>query len=278
MWGLARAVHSAGVEVVDDDGARFRLSGPPARIVSLAPGATEMLFAAGAGERVVGAAEYSDEPPAARRIPRIGDAHAVDVERIVALRPDVIVAWPGGNPAAHIERLERLGFPIYRHRITRLADLPGSLRRLGALAVTQTRADAAAEALERRIDALEHRHARSTPATVLLQVWGRPVYTVGGAQVMSDALRLCGARNVFADLRELSPVVSAEAVIARDPKIIVAAAPPGLAGDWLTEWRRYTTLRAVRDGRLVAFEDQRLGRLGPSVLDAAEALCRALNP
>lgn len=275
---LLHAAPRPGVEIVDDQGTRLRLAAPPLRIVSLAPGATEMLFAAGAGGRIVGTAEYSNEPPAARRIPRIGDALAVDVERIVVLRPDLIVAWPGGNSPAHIARLAQLGIPIYRHRIGRLGEMPDSLRRLGALAPTRAQAESAAAAIEQRLQALERRHARGSPPTALLQVWGRPIYTVSDAQFMSDALRLCGVRNVFADLAELSPVVSVEAVIARDPQIIVAAAPPGLADDWLAEWRRYGTLRAVREGRLVAFEDQRLGRPGPSALDATEALCRALNP
>lgn len=274
----AYAVAQAGVEIVDDTGARLHLAAPPARIVSLSAGATEMLFAAGAGGRLVGVAEYSSEPAAARRIPRIGDALAVDIERVVALRPDVIVVWPGGNPAAHIERLARLGIPIYRHRITTLADLPDSLRRLGALAATRVQAETAAAAIEQRLQTLERRYARASPPSALLQVWGRPIYTVGGGQVMSEALRLCGVRNVFADLRELSPVVSLEAVIQRDPQIIIAAAPPGMAAEWLAEWRRYPMLRAVRTKRLLSFEDQRLGRMGPSMLDATEALCRALNP
>lgn len=236
-----------------------------------------MLFAAGAGDRIVGTSEHSDQPPAAARIPRIGDARAVDVERVVALRPEVIVVWSGGNPAANIARLEGLGVPIYRHRISRLADLPGALRRLGALAGTRASAAAAAADIERRLRELERRHGHRPAKTGMLQVWARPLYTVGGAQPMSDALALCGVRNTFADLRELSPMVSVEAVIARDPEVIVAAAPPGAAAEWLEEWRRFAGLRAVRNGRLLAFEDQRLGRLGPSVLDATEALCRKLE-
>lgn len=278
LLAAAHAVAQAGIEIVDDTGARLHLAAPPARIVSLSAGATEMLFAAGAGGRLVGVAEYSSEPAAARRIPRIGDALAVDIERVVALRPDVIVVWPGGNPAAHIERLARLGIPIYRHRITTLADLPDSLRRLGALAATRVQAETAAAAIEQRLQTLERRYTRASPPSALLQVWGRPIYTVGGGQVMSEALRLCGVRNVFADLRELSPVVSLEAVIKRDPQIIIAAAPRGMAAEWLAEWRRYPMLRAVRTKHLLSFEDQRLGRMGPSMLDATEALCRALNP
>ncbi|MGH8305413.1 MAG: ABC transporter substrate-binding protein, partial [Steroidobacteraceae bacterium] len=112
--------------------------------------------------------------------------------------------------------------------------------------------------------------------SVLLQVWNRPIYTVGGRHLMSDALTLCGARNVFADLREAGPAVDVEAVIARDPDIIIAAGPPGESAAWLADWKRFGALAAVRNGRLIAFEDQGLSRLGPSVIDATEQLCRAI--
>src|SRR5690606_28593872 len=128
-----------------------------------------------------------------------------------------------------------------------------------------------------RLDALERRYRSRASVTVLLQVWNRPLYTIGGAHLLSDALRLCGARNVFADLREASPVVETEAVIARDPQLIVAIALPGSAAEWLQEWRRFARLRAVRDGALIGFEDTRLTRLGPSALPAAEALCEAID-
>jgi len=252
---------------------------PPLRIVSLTPGATEMLFAAGAGGQVIATVEYSDEPPAARRLTRIGDVAAVDMERLVALRPDVVVAWPaGGNPAQR-EKIARLNIPLYQQQVVRLADLPGSVRRLGALAGTAAAAERAAHDIEARLAALKRTYAArgaGKAPTVLLQVWNRPVYTVGGRHLMSDALAICGAHNVFADLPEAGPLVDTEAVIGRDPDIIIAAAPPGEGAAWLADWKRFATLAAVRSGRLVVFEDQALSRLGPSVIDATEGLCRAI--
>jgi iron complex transport system substrate-binding protein len=112
--------------------------------------------------------------------------------------------------------------------------------------------------------------------TVLLEIWNHPLYTVGGTHLMSDALTLCGARNVFGDLKELGPVVNTEAVIARNPDIIVAAAPPGEGQGWLQEWKRFGSLKAVRNRRLISFEDPRFVRLGPSVVSATEGLCKAL--
>jgi len=262
--------------VYDDTGQPVALPAPPRRIVSLAPGATEMLFAAGAGDRLIATVDYSDEPAAAKRVPRIGDVTAVDIERLVALHPDLVIVWPGGGNPAQIERIAQLGIPIYRQQVNRLADLPVSLRRLGALAADRSIAERAARTLEAQLARVAREYGGRKQPTVLLEVWNRPIYTVGGRHLMSDALTLCGARNVFGDLKELGPVIDTEAVIARDPDFIVAAAPPGEGANWVAEWRRFPSLSAVRSGRLIAFEDQRLSRLGPSVVPATEALCKVL--
>jgi iron complex transport system substrate-binding protein len=272
----ASAVAPGAVIVPDDTGRTLTLPSTPTRIISLAPGATEMLFAAGAGQRVIATVQYSDEPAAAKQVPRIGDVVAIDMEKLVALRPEVAVVWPGGGNPAQIEEIGRMGIPLYRQQVNALADLPGSLRRLGALAGTSASAEQAARNIEARLATLSHTYERGRHPSVLLQVWNHPVYTVGGTHLMSDALRLCGARNVFGDLRDLGPAVDVEAVVARNPDIIVAAAPPGAGKEWLADWRRFTTLRAVRTGNLIAFEDQRLTRLGPSVVTATEALCKVL--
>ena len=279
LAGLAAvaAVAHAAVSVTDDTGRSLSFAHPPQRIASLAPGATEMLFAAGAGDRVVATVEYSNDPPQARRVPRIGDAAAIDIERLVGLHADVVVVWPeGGNPA-QIAAVERVGLPVYRERVDAFSEFPGSLRRLGALAGTGAAADKAAHALEEELAALTRRYAAARPVTVLLQIWDRPVYTVGGTHLISDSLRLCGARNIFGDLKEAAPVVDVEAVIARNPDMIIAAAPPGAAAAWLAQWKQFGTLKAVRAGGLVAFEDERLTGLGPSALAATQALCELID-
>jgi iron complex transport system substrate-binding protein len=272
----AAAAAAGAVSIIDDTGQRVSLPALPRRIVSLAPGATEMLFAAGLGDRLAATVDYSNEPAAAKRVPRIGDVTSIDMERLVALHPDLVVAWPGGGNPAQIEKITQLGIPLYRQQVNALSDLPASLRRLGALAADPSVAQRAAASLEDELTRLAQKYAGGKHPSVFLEVWNRPLYTVGGTHLMSDALRLCGARNVFGDLRELGPVVDTEAVIARNPDIIVAAAPPGEAASWLAEWRKFPTLSAVRRGRLVGFEDQRLSRLGPSVIQATEALCKAL--
>ena len=263
--------------VVDDEGRSIALKVPPRRIVALSPGATAMLFAAGGGDRIVGTAHYSVEPEAARKIPRIGDAHGFDLERIVALHPDVVVAWSGGASAAQLAPLERAGLVVYRHRVVRLGDIAPSIERLGALLGTVETAHAAAAALSGRIDALRAQYRNAAPPRLLIQVWGRPVYTVGGAQLISDAVEVCGYRNLFADLPDAAPAVALEAIAARDPDAILAlAADAAVAREWLQGWRMLPSLRAVHAGLLLSFVDARLSRLGPQVVDATADLCRAL--
>ena len=276
VLAVASRAQAAPLTFLDDAGQRVTLPKPPARIISLAPGATEMLFAAGAGTRVIATVQYSDEPTAAKQVPRIGDVTAVDMERLVALRPDLVVVWPGGGNPAQIEKIARLGIPLYRQQVNRLADLPAAVRRLGVLAPDPSVAEREARSLEEQLQHIAHEYGGGRHPSVLLEVWNHPVYTVGGTQLMSDALALCGARNVFGDLKELSTVVDTEAVIARNPDIIVAVAPPSEGASWLAEWQRYTGLSAVRAGRLFAFEDRGLSRLGPSVLTATAGLCKAL--
>jgi iron complex transport system substrate-binding protein len=266
------------LRVQDDDQRSLELLRPAQRIVSLAPGATAMLFAAGAGQRVVGTSDYSNEPEAAKAIERVGDSQSFDLERILGLHPDVVVVWSGGTSPTQVARLESVGLRIYRHRLTRLDDIAPSLVRLGRLTGTQAAAQAAAAQITQRIGALRNLYLQAAPASVLLQAWDRPIYTVGRAEIMTDVIHACGYRNLYEDLTDPGPAVTLESVLARDPDIILALAPDAnSARDWVAGWSAYASMRAVRSGRVLAWTDQRLSRLGPSIVDAAEDLCRALR-
>jgi iron complex transport system substrate-binding protein len=266
------------LQLQDDDQRSLELPRPAQRIVSLAPGATAMLFAAGAGQRVVGTSDYSNEPEAAKAIERVGDSQSFDLERILGLHPDVVVVWSGGTSPTQIARLEGVGLRIYRHRLTRLDDIAPSLLRFGHLTGTQAAAQAAAAQVSQRIAALRNRYLQAAPASVLLQAWDRPIYTVGRAEIMTDVIHACGYRNLYEDLTDPGPAVTLESVLARDPDIILALAPDAnSARDWVARWSAYASMRAVRSGRVLAWTDQRLSRLGPSIVDAAENLCRALR-
>jgi len=275
-WAVGR--YACAAAFADDEGRRLVLPHPAQRIVSLSPGATAMLFTAGAGDRVVGTTEYSNEPEAAARIRRVGDSQSFDIEGILALRPDVVIVWSGGTSPAQIERLERVGLRVYRHRLTRLDDLPAALRRFGELAGTSATAANAASAMEQHIARIRANHRGPLRSTVLIQVWDRPIYTVGRTQLLSDVIASCGYGNVFGDLEDAGPAVGLESVLTRDPDVILALADNQKAGDeWLQNWRRYSALKAVRDGRLLIFSDPRLSRLGPGAIDAVETLCGQLD-
>jgi iron complex transport system substrate-binding protein len=273
----AQAAGAASLVIEDDDHYRLELAGPVRRIVSLAPGATAMLFAAGAGALVVGTSEYSDEPAAASRVPRIGDSHAVNLERLLALRPDVVVVWSGGTAPSQIERLENHGLRVYRHRLARLDEIAPSLERLGLLAGTVVEARRAATSVTTRLEALRSRYRGGAVRTILLQVWDRPLYTVGGAELLSDVVATCGYRNLYADLPDPGPAVAVESVLARNPDVILAlAGDPASAAAWAQRWQEFPVLAAVRSRHVLAWSDLRLSRLGPAMLDATEALCAAL--
>ena len=277
MVALAAAQAQPRVQVSDDDGHLVSLSQPARRIVSLAPHLTELLFAAGAGERVVGVAAYSDYPAAARALPRIGDSAQLDLERIVALRPDLIVVWRDGNSAQQLDRLATLKLPIYASEIHRMADIESTLRRLGALTGTADAADRAARTFADTVSQLRARYAAQPPLRVFYQVWHRPLLTINGQHLISEALALCGASNVFSALPLLTPTISEEAVLQADPDAIVTGSVDPQGPDNLDGWRRLRALRAAREDHLIVVNPDTLHRPSPRVVDGAQELCEKLD-
>ncbi len=266
---------AGAVRVAGAGGTITTLAGPARRIVSLAPHLTELLFAAGAGDRVVGASAWSDHPPAARAIERIGDSHAFDIERILALRPDLVVAWDAGNAPRHIAQLRRLGIPIHLEGAERLDDIGAAIERLGRLAGTEAAASEAASRYRQRLAGLRARHAGLAPVRVFHQVWDEPLMTINGRHPVSDLIAACGGENVFASSPALVPLVSREAVLRAAPAVMTAAdADDG--SDPFTAWRRWPMLPAVAAGLLVGLPADAISRLSPRLLDAAEPLCKAI--
>lgn len=262
---------------IDDSGQRIVLERPAQRIVALAPHITEQLFAIGAGDRVVGTSEHADHPPAARRIARVASAHAVDLEAVAALAPDLIVVWGSGFSPALIEALRRLRVPVYVNEPGSLEDIATSLERLGALAGTAPAAAAAAAEFRRQIAALRARYAQQRPVRVFFQVWPQPLTTLSGRHVVSEAIRVCGGRNLFEALAPIAPQVSLEAVLAADPQLIAAAEPGGRPGAALEQWRRFEALSAVRAGALVTLDADRLHRQSPRMAEEVAVLCQRID-
>ena len=273
----AAAAAQAAVSVVDDAGRRVTVQQPARRVISMAPHATELLFAAGGGARMVGAMNYSDYPEAAKKIPLVGSNSVIDMERVLALKPDLIVVWHTGNTARQIAQLESLGVPVFHSEPRTLGQVSDNIERLGQLLGTGPAAKAAAGALRARLEGLEARYARRSPVTVFYQIWDQPLYTLNDAQIASDAIRICGGRNVFGGLKVVAPEVGIEAVLKADPEAIMAGKRHDPANPGLKLWEPYRSMTAVKRGNLLTVDGELLTRPGPRVVDGAAQLCEAFE-
>lgn len=274
MLLLVLPVQASPFRVVDDAGQTLKFSQPPQRIISLTPHLTELVFAVGAGAQLVGVDSASDYPEAAQSLPRIGDYSRVNFERILALKPDLVLVWVGGNRAADIHALKQMGLTVLQTQATRLDDVARLLRLLGTISGHAVAGETAARNYARQLAALQAKAAHGTPLKVFYQVWDRPLMTVGGTHWISDALDLCGAQNVFSDLQVLSPVVSIEAVLQRSPELIVSGTD---APDMRRQWRRFANLPAVKRQAFVRVDADRLHRLTPRLIDGVAELCSAVS-
>ncbi len=274
---LCIAAAQAEIVIHDDTGAQIRLPQAARRIVSLAPHITENLFAAGAGARLVGAVDYSDFPDAAKRIPRVGGYSRPDLEAIVALKPDLVLTWQSGNSDAVVDKLKSLGLTVYQSQHDRLEDIPAGIEKLGRLAGTETVANPAAASFRLRLADLRKHYAGKPVVPMFYQVWHQPLLTVGGSQIISDVIRLCGGENIFAALPTKAPSVSVEAVLAADPEAIVASGMGRDAPVGLDTWRKWSQIRAVRRGNVFFVPSDLIQRPTPRLLEGAELLCRHLE-
>ena len=277
LTALLPASALARVCVNDDAGQQICLAHPAQRIISLSPGGTELLYDAGAGSKLLATVDFSDYPAAARKLPRIGSAERLDLEAIIAWQPDLVVAWRSGNPKAQVARLEQLGLKVYRSEPRHFADISSTLERLGKLAGSEAVGDAAAAHFRTGIDALRQHYASATPVTVFYEIWEKPLMTVNGSHLISQAIRLCGGSNIFAGLSSLAPRVSREAVIARNPQAIVVGGLGENNRQWLSPWKAFPALSAVQHGNLFFVPPSTLQRPTPRMLDGVRSLCQDLE-
>jgi len=265
------------ISVIDDSNKRITLVNPAQRIVSLAPHATELLFGAGAGRQVVAVIEFSDFPPEAQTLLRVGGSRGLDLERIVAAKPDLVIAWQSGNSAAQVERIEKLGIPVFRSEPRTLDDVARSLERFGMLAGHTEQGREAARKFRGRIATLRQQYAARAPVRVFYQAWHQPLMTVGGPHVISDVMTLCGAVNVFSRIDSPGPTVDIESVVAANPQLIVGGAADG--GDLrdLRMWQAWPQIAAVRDQRFTILDAALITRHTERIAIGAEQLCVAID-
>jgi iron complex transport system substrate-binding protein len=247
---------------------------PARRIVTLAPHLAELVHAAGAGDRLVGVSDWSDYPPGVEDLPRVGSAVQVDLETLVALAPDLVLGWEGGNPARLLRQVEGQGFRLVTFGVETLEDIGTQIEAIGRLAGTSAAAAQAAARYHAGLAALRAEQAGKAELRVFYQVSWRPLYTVGGRQVISQVIALCRGRNIFGDQAVLAPAVGLEAIVARNPEVILSTQRQAAE---LAEWRRWNEVAAVAAGHLYTVPGDLLARPSPRILDGARAVCAALD-
>ena len=271
------AAKAFAVSALDSDGRKVTLERPAKRIISLAPHTTEQLYAAGAGDRIVGASEYSDYPEEAKALPRVASSGSVNLEAVLALKPDLVVAWRLEATAAALTRLESLGIPVFYSEPHRLAQIPDMIDALGELAGTEATAKPLARSLRAEIQKLHDEFGSRRTITVFYEISERPLMTLGGTHFVSDAIDICGGRNIFAGSTVMAPVVNIESVLAADPMAILTARPDPKDRSWEAFWRRFPGLFAVELDNLYTVPTNEMHRHGPRAIAATRLLCERID-
>jgi len=266
---------AAPISLKDDLGRTVEVKEPARRIVTLAPFLTELVFTAGAGSRVVGVSAYSDYPPEAKRLPQVSSAMSWSLEEIASLKPDLVLAWHDNMRPEDVARLSAFGIAVYVAEARNFDDVPRALQAIGTLVGRDT--SAAIGAYRGALDRLRARYAGKARVTALLEIWHNPLTTIAGRHFMNEALEICGARNVFADLSGVAPIVSWEEVFFRDPDVIVGISSAAGEKEFRAAWKERATLRAVARGHLVYADADRLQRLTARTPEGVASLCAAID-
>lgn len=274
---FSTAAAAVPISITDDTGVTLNLPGPAQRIVVLAPHAVENLYSIGAEKQIVAAVEYSDYPAAAKLLPRIGGYSRFDVESILIQRPDLIIGWASGNPAAQLAQVRALGVPMYLSQPNRFEDVARELRHFGKLTGREATAEAAAARFLQRLERLRRNNANKPKVRVFYQIWEAPLMTIGGNQIISSAITACGGENVFAGLQAMAAQITAEAVLAADAEAFVAGGMGEVRKDWLDVWRRWQQLTAVQRDNLFFVPADLMQRHTLRLIEGAELLCRHLD-
>lgn len=269
---LCALTAQAAVSARDANGQRLTLPRPAQRIVSLSPHATEMLYAIGAGPRLVATVDYSDYPPAARKLPRVGAYSGISLEAVLRQQPDLVVAWQDGGNPRELERLRQLGVAVFISHPLQLDDVATEMQQLGQLSGVAAQAETAARGYRQRLATLRQRYARRVPVSVFYQISAAPIFTVSQRSFVGSVMQLCGGRNVFGRLSQAAPQVSIEAVVAARPQVMLAG-----RADILSMWDRWPALPAVAAHTRYVLDEALLAIPGPRLPQGAEVLCATLD-
>lgn len=272
IWATASPIH-----VTDDTGHTISISQPAQRIIALSPHIVETLFVAGAGSKIVGAVEYSDYPPNAKSIPRVGGYAGINLEALVSLRPDLVIGWETGNSPGAIEKIRQIGIPVYLSQVNTVAQIAVEIENFGQLAGTQKIAKPASEAFRAKLTRLTQTYSSRSPVKVFYQISESPLMSIGGQQIISNALNVCGGQNIFANLTPMAPVVTQEAILAANPEIIMTSGMEKINPQALDIWKKWPKLTATQRQNFFFIDSDLINRNGPRIIEGTQMLCKAIQ-
>jgi iron complex transport system substrate-binding protein len=270
----------AQIQVQDDTGQTIILSQPARKIISLSPGLTELTFAAGGADYIKGVVNFSDYPEQAKTLPQIGSSNALDIEKIVFMQPDLVIAWKSGNPQRSIQQLKKLGLTVYISEANDFIDIPDTIERLGTLMATETVAHKNAEDFRQQfaqLTSLYGTHPGKKAPKTLIQIWNNPVMSVNETHLISKVITLCGGQNIFAKTTGLTNSPDMEAILQLNPDVIIATGMADISKSWLERWQQWPFLSAVKQNQLYAVNPDHLVRHTPRILMGIREVCQILQ-
>lgn len=263
--------------VMDDRDREVCLGAPAQRIATLSPGATELTYAAGAGDKVVAVVSYSDYPPQAQQVESVGSHTRVDLEALVGLTPDLVIGWVTGNPTEQMETLEALGMPVFYIEPRTVEAVAGTIERLATLAGTEAAGQEVADNFRDGMAALADEYSDREPVRTFYQVWDQPLMSVNNEHLIGQVISLCSGENVFGDQLRLVPRLDDEAVLMANPDAILAGGMGEENRHWLTHWEQYPNLNAVASDSLYFVPPSLIQRPTPRLLEGTQLLCEKLE-
>jgi iron complex transport system substrate-binding protein len=273
---IAAQTSIASISLPQANGETLTLPGPAMRIITLAPNLAELVFSAGAGDRLEAVVEYSNFPAQVAQLPRIGDAFRIDLERILEFEPDLVIAWKSGNPQTALKKLEQLGINVWQVEITRPEEIADVVENISRAAGTETTGQTVAGQLRSRLAQLQQKNAKKTPVSYFYQIAPRPLYTINGRHIISRSLEICGGKNIFSELAALAPQISIESVIIANPQAMIA---PGIPDDApaLRTWLDWPQLQAVQNKNMLYLPADEISQATPRLLDSIDLACKLLD-
>lgn len=264
------------IQVMDGDGYLVTLKQPAQRIITLSPHTTELVYAVGAGRQIIATTRFSDYPAEALDLPTVGDVQQLDIEKIISHHPDLIVLWPSGSASRQVDELMKTGIPIYRTHPRKLADIPVDMEKLGQLTGHPVDGSESAQQWRDSLEKLRQQYSASQKIKVFYQVYDRPLYTIGGTQIIDEAIALCGGENIFNEIHALAPILSVETVLARNPDAVISTG--GMSGEnGLALWKRFPMLNAAKTGSLYFLDSDLISRPGPRMVQGIQLLCKDID-